>query len=191
MPGSGKTTIMAAARIAWEAAGLTVAGSSTAALAAHHLGTQAGLPQSASVAYWLTLIEHGDGPHGIDVLILDEAAMTDTRDLAALLHHATRTGTKIVEIGDPHQLASPGVGGAFTIQHDLTADPTSPSTAAKPTTSNAKPSNTSATANTNKPSPSGPTADASSSPLPRTKPSSPPSTTGGPTGTTTPTPTTA
>ncbi|OLT34387.1 hypothetical protein BJF79_07415 [Actinomadura sp. CNU-125] len=123
VPGSGKTTTMATARIAWEAAGLTVAGSSTAALAAHHLGTEAGLDQSRSVAYWLTLIEHGDGLHGIDVLILDEAAMTDTRDLAALLHHATQTGTKIVEIGDPHQLASPGVGGAFTIQHDLTGGP--------------------------------------------------------------------
>lgn len=119
VPGSGKTSLMCAARIAWEAAGYTVAGGATAAIAADHLRRSAGLSAAGSLAFWLTLIEYGDGLRGIDVLIVDEAAMADSRDLAVLLAHAADTGTKIVEIGDPHQLSSPGVGGAFAAQHRI------------------------------------------------------------------------
>lgn len=124
VPGSGKTSVMAAARIAWEAAGLTVAGAATAALAADHLGDAAGLAKTGSLAFWLTRATYGDGLHGVDVLVIDEAAMTDTRDLAALLEHAADTGTKIVLIGDPEQLPSPGVGGAFRALHILLGGPT-------------------------------------------------------------------
>jgi hypothetical protein len=119
VPGSGKTSLMCAARIAWEKAGYTVAGAATAALAADHLRNSSGLSAAGSIAYWLTLIEYGEGLHGVDVLIVDEAAMVDTRDLQALLAHAADTGTKIIEIGDPQQLSSPGVGGAFAAQHRI------------------------------------------------------------------------
>ncbi|MYU02157.1 MULTISPECIES: MobF family relaxase [unclassified Streptomyces] len=117
--GSGKTTIMDTARQAWEAHGLVIAGASTAAVAAANLKAEAGI-ESRTVASWLTGIRNGgSGLTGVDVLVLDEAAMCDDRDIAELLTHAAETGTKIVGIGDPKQLHSPGIGGSFAAVHHL------------------------------------------------------------------------
>ncbi|WP_424212707.1 MobF family relaxase [Streptomyces sp. BI20] len=115
--GAGKTTIMSAARQAWEAQGYVVAGASTAAIAAANLQAEAGVA-SRTVASWLTGIRAGGkGLTGVDILIVDEAAMCDDRDVAELLAHAARTGTKIVGVGDPKQLHSPGIGGSFAAVH--------------------------------------------------------------------------
>ncbi|MER7043653.1 MobF family relaxase [Streptomyces jumonjinensis] len=117
--GAGKTTIMDAARQAWEAQGLVIVGASTAAVAAANLKAEAGI-NSRTLASWLTGIRTGgQGLNGVDVLIVDEAAMCDDRDIAELLAHAATTGTKIVGIGDPKQLHSPGVGGHFAAVHHL------------------------------------------------------------------------
>ncbi|MFF3157961.1 MobF family relaxase [Streptomyces sp. NPDC057910] len=117
--GAGKTTIMDAARQAWEAQGLVIAGASTAAVAAANLKAEAGIT-SRTVASWLTGIRKGGrGLTGVDVLVVDEAAMCDDRDVAELLAHAAKTGTKVVGIGDPKQLHSPGVGGHFAAVHHL------------------------------------------------------------------------
>ncbi|GGK10572.1 hypothetical protein GCM10010123_45700 [Pilimelia anulata] len=115
--GAGKTTIMAAARAAFEAAGLRVAGTSTAAVAAQNLATEAGI-ESRTVAAWLTNIGAGRGLSGADVLVVDEAAMVDDRHLAQLLSAAGRD-TKVLLIGDPLQLKAPGVGGAFAEVHRI------------------------------------------------------------------------
>lgn len=117
--GAGKTTIMDAARQAWEAQGLVIAGASTAAVAAANLKAEAGIT-SRTLASWLTGIrEGGRGLAGVDVLVVDEAAMCDDRDIAELLQHAATTGTKVVGIGDPKQLHSPGVGGHFGAVHHI------------------------------------------------------------------------
>lgn len=117
--GSGKTTIMDTARQAWEAHGLVIAGASTAAVAAANLKAEAGI-ESRTLASWLTGIRNGgSGLTGVDVLVVDEAAMCDDRDIAELLTHAAETGTKAVGIGDPKQLHSPGIGGSFAAVHHL------------------------------------------------------------------------
>ncbi|WP_241838018.1 MobF family relaxase [Streptomyces sp. CB03234] len=117
--GAGKTTIMDTARQAWEAHGLVVAGASTAAVAAANLKAEAGIT-SRTLASWLTGIRTGGaGLNGVDVLVVDEAAMCDDRDIAELLTHAAKTGTKVVGIGDPKQLHSPGIGGSFAAVHHL------------------------------------------------------------------------
>ncbi|MGW5401985.1 MobF family relaxase [Streptomyces sp. NPDC003952] len=117
--GSGKTTIMDTARQAWEAHGLVIAGASTAAVAAANLKAEAGIT-SRTLASWLTGIRTGGaGLTGVDVLVVDEAAMCDDRDIAELLTHAAQTGTKVVGIGDPKQLHSPGIGGSFAAVHHL------------------------------------------------------------------------
>ncbi|MEV7090118.1 MobF family relaxase [Streptomyces sp. NPDC093085] len=117
--GAGKTTIMDTARQAWEAQGFVVAGASTAAVAAANLKAEAGI-ESRTVASWLTGIRTGGaGLDGVDVLVVDEAAMCDDRDIAELLAHAAGTGTKVVGIGDPKQLHSPGIGGSFAAVHHL------------------------------------------------------------------------
>ncbi|WP_238783415.1 MobF family relaxase [Streptomyces monomycini] len=117
--GAGKTTIMDTARQAWEAHGLVIAGASTAAVAAANLKAEAGI-ESRTLASWLTGIRNGGpGLTGVDVLVVDEAAMCDDRDIAELLTHAAETGTKIVGIGDPKQLHSPGIGGSFAAVHHI------------------------------------------------------------------------
>ncbi|MFC9990672.1 MobF family relaxase [Streptomyces globisporus] len=117
--GAGKTTIMDTARQAWEAQGLVIAGASTAAVAAANLKAEAGT-ESRTLASWLTGIRNGGtGLAGVDVLVVDEAAMCDDRDIAELLTHAAMTGTKVVGIGDPKQLHSPGIGGSFAAVHHI------------------------------------------------------------------------
>ncbi|MEV4162137.1 MobF family relaxase [Nonomuraea dietziae] len=114
--GAGKTTIMAAARSGFEARGLVVRGAATAAVAAANLAAESGI-RSSTIATWLLRIKDGRGLAGIDVLVVDEAAMVDDRQLATLLSEAERTGTKVVLIGDPLQLRAVGVGGAFRAIH--------------------------------------------------------------------------
>ncbi|MFI9206480.1 MobF family relaxase [Streptomyces sp. NPDC053048] len=116
--GSGKTTLMEACRIGWDAVGLTYAGACLSAVAAQNLHEGSGIP-SSTIASWLKRIEGGNGLRGVDVLVLDEAAMTDDRAMAVLLTEAARTGTKVIAIGDPQQLQAIGPGGGFEEVHRL------------------------------------------------------------------------
>ncbi len=144
-PGTGKTTLMRTARTAWEAEGYTVAGAATAAVAAQNLALESGI-EARTVAQWVREIRAGDaaraalasgqltdpgvlaqaqrdaglpGLAGVDVLVLDEANLTDDRDRAALYTAAARSGTKLVEVGDPRQLRGVGCGSLFSRVHQL------------------------------------------------------------------------
>ncbi|CAL9621970.1 ATP-dependent RecD-like DNA helicase (plasmid) [Nocardiopsis dassonvillei] len=114
--GAGKTTIMSAARCAWEAAGLRVEGAAVAAVAAAGLRAGAGIT-SRTIASWRQSIKTGPGLKGVDVLVVDEGAMVGDRDMAALVEEAVRRGTKIVSIGDPLQLRPVSAGSVFARLH--------------------------------------------------------------------------
>lgn len=116
--GAGKSTLMEACRIGWDAAGTTYAGACLSAVAAQNLASASAIP-SRTVAAWLERISRGKGLAGIDVLVLDEATMVDDRSAALLMSEAARTGTKIVGIGDHLQLQAIGVGGWFREAHRL------------------------------------------------------------------------
>ncbi|MEU3189511.1 MobF family relaxase [Streptomyces sp. NPDC006992] len=116
--GAGKSTLMEACRIGWDASGLTYAGATLAAVAAQQLEGASGIP-ARTVASWLRRIDSGEGLSGIDVLVVDEATMVDDRSAAVLLAEAERTGTKLLAIGDPLQMQAVGVGGWFAEAHRL------------------------------------------------------------------------
>ncbi|MFJ4343189.1 MobF family relaxase [Streptomyces sp. NPDC088915] len=116
--GTGKSTLMEACRIAWDATGHTYAGATVSAVAAKSLDDASGIP-ARSIASWLQQIRDGQGLTGIDVLVVDEATMSNDRQAAALMTEAQRTGTKIVAIGDPQQLQAIGPGGWFKEVHRL------------------------------------------------------------------------
>jgi hypothetical protein len=116
--GAGKTVLTEAIRVAYEARGLVVAGATLAATAGAGLQLESGIP-TRTIASWLKRIDERAGLRGVDVLVVDEAAMTDDRQLARLMAEAAATGTKVLLIGDPHQLKSPGVGGSFAAVHEL------------------------------------------------------------------------
>ncbi|MFI6713492.1 MobF family relaxase [Nonomuraea sp. NPDC050478] len=116
--GAGKTTLMAAVKTAFEARGLVVRGAATAAVAAANLTAESGIA-SHTVADWLRRIRDPErrGLRGVDVLVVDEAAMVDDRELAVLLQEAERRSTKVVLVGDPLQLRAVGIGGGFGTVH--------------------------------------------------------------------------
>lgn len=116
--GAGKSTLMEACRIAWDATGTTYAGATLAAVAAKNLTDASGIP-TRTVAGWLAAIERGTGLRGVDVLVVDEATMVDDRAAAVLMTEAAKTGTKIVAIGDHLQLQAIGPGGWFREAHRL------------------------------------------------------------------------
>jgi conjugative relaxase-like TrwC/TraI family protein len=112
--GSGKTTVMAAVRDAFEAGGYQVIGTSTSGQAARTLGREAGIAQSKTLASLRWQLEHDrlalTSGH---VLVLDEAGMASDRDVSFLLDEARMAGAKVVLVGDDRQLGAVGVGGAL------------------------------------------------------------------------------
>lgn len=119
-PGTGKTTLMRTVRVVFEAAGYVVGGAATAAVAAQNLQTESGI-SSHTVAHYTQRLRRGEADvlRGVDVLIIDEANLTEDRDRAALYQDAARSGTRIIEIGDGKQLRGVGVGSLFARVHEI------------------------------------------------------------------------
>jgi conjugative relaxase-like TrwC/TraI family protein len=110
--GTGKTFTLGAAREAWHAAGYPVLGVAIARRAAGELREGAGI-ESTSVAALLADRAKGDRLPERCVLVVDEAGMVPTRELAELLDHVERALGKLVLVGDDRQLPSIDAGGAF------------------------------------------------------------------------------
>ena len=111
--GTGKTFALDAARAAWESSDLKVTGAALAARAAAELRDGAGI-RSTTLAKLLIELREGSAVLGsTDVLVVDEAGMVGTRQLAQVLGHASTGGAKVVLVGDPHQLPEIDAGGAF------------------------------------------------------------------------------
>lgn len=111
--GAGKTTALAAARDACQASGIVVVGAALAARAARELQTGAGI-DSFTVQQLLNDADRtGQALQPGSVLVVDEAAMVGTRQLAHLLELAARASAKVVLVGDHHQLPEIDAGGLF------------------------------------------------------------------------------
>ena len=112
--GTGKTYALDAARDAWQTSGIRVTGVALAARAALELQASAGI-RSITLARLLDQLER-DAPDVLQpgsVLVVDEAGMIGTRQLARLLDHAEKRQVKVVLVGDPHQLPEIDAGGLF------------------------------------------------------------------------------
>jgi len=111
--GAGKTTMMKAAREAWEAAGYRVIGGALAGKAAEGLEKEEGIG-SRTLSSWERRWSQGrDQLDDKTVLVLDEAGMVSSRQMAFFVEAATRAGAKLVLIGDPEQLQPIEAGAAF------------------------------------------------------------------------------
>jgi ATP-dependent exoDNAse (exonuclease V) alpha subunit len=97
--GTGKTFTLGAAREAWQEAGLPVLGVAIARRAANELWEGAGI-RSTSVAALLGDLRNGTWLPERSVLVVDEAGMVPTRELAELLDHVQRASGKLVLVGD-------------------------------------------------------------------------------------------
>jgi len=112
--GAGKTTMLAAVAVAFEASGCQVLGTATAGQAARTLADGADLRTSSTLASLVGRLDRGQlHLDERSVVILDEAGMTDDIDLARLTTHAQLAGAKLIVVGDHRQLGAVGPGGAL------------------------------------------------------------------------------
>ena len=111
--GAGKSTMLAAAREAWEAEGYQVHGAALSGKAAEGLEESSGI-QSRTLASWSRGWENDRGTIGRgDVFVIDEAGMVGSRQLARFVGEAEARGAKIVLVGDHEQLQAIGAGAPF------------------------------------------------------------------------------
>ncbi|WP_206533520.1 Ti-type conjugative transfer relaxase TraA [Mesorhizobium sp. M5C.F.Cr.IN.023.01.1.1] len=111
--GAGKSTMLAAAREAWEAQGYQVHGAALSGKAAEGLEESSGI-QSRTLASWSRGWDNDRGMIGRgDVFVIDEAGMVGSRQLARFIDEAEQRGAKIVLVGDHEQLQAIGAGAPF------------------------------------------------------------------------------
>jgi conjugative relaxase-like TrwC/TraI family protein len=126
--GTGKTTAMRALTRAWTDDGHQVVALAPNKAGATVLGDELGVG-AQTVAKLLTTEHHRDRegqPSGVaagTMLLVDEAGMTATADLAALLELARTRGAVLRLVGDPDQLSAVESGGALRL---LAADTRAP-----------------------------------------------------------------
>jgi hypothetical protein len=122
--GTGKSHTMAAAAHAWAATGIPVRGLAVSAAAAGVLQAGTGIAADTVAKF---LHEHdrpaGPGPdwrlRSGEVLVVDEASMVPSTDLARLIVLAEEAGGKVVLVGDWAQLGAVEAGGLFRLlAHD-------------------------------------------------------------------------
>ncbi len=113
LAGAGKSTMLSAARDAWERAGYSVHGAALSGKAAEGLEQSSGIA-SRTLASWEAGWSAGRGELGRgDVFVIDEAGMVSSRQLASFIGAAEKVGAKIVLVGDPEQLQPIQAGAAF------------------------------------------------------------------------------
>ena len=112
--GSGKSRLLSVARQAWEAQGYTVKGAALAGIAAEHLTLASGINARTLARYELAWEGDRDPLTSNDVLVIDEAALVGTRQLARVLEAAEKAKAKVVMVGDPEPLQSIEAGTPFT-----------------------------------------------------------------------------
>jgi Ti-type conjugative transfer relaxase TraA len=111
--GAGKTTMMKAAREAWETAGYRVVGGALAGKAAEGLSSEAGIA-SRTLSSWE--LAWSKGQNQLDdrtIFVLDEAGMVSSGQMGLIVDTVTRSGAKLVLVGDPEQLQPIEAGAPF------------------------------------------------------------------------------
>lgn len=122
LPGVGKTTIQSAVRVLGEQTGREVVGLTLSQAAAERLESEAGF-RCVNTAR-ARILEEGHSPvipfNGI--VVVDEAAMVDSRANGRILEIARDRGCIVVEIGDVRQLQPIDFGASFRIVREATRE---------------------------------------------------------------------
>ena len=116
--GAGKTRMIRAARDAWAADGTVVRGLAVSAVAAGVLAEEAGVPADTVAKFLHDTRRSGNPSGGLgsgEVVVVDEAAMLGSADLAALVEVVEAADAKLVLVGDHHQLGAVEAGGLFRL----------------------------------------------------------------------------
>jgi hypothetical protein len=118
--GSGKTRTLAQAAEAWQAHGRQVIGLATSQGGRNVLAA-AGVPLAENTSVFLGHTPAQRGGRGIrdlstgSLILMDEASMTSTADLADIIGYAAGNGHKVIVCGDHAQLAAVESGGGMQL----------------------------------------------------------------------------
>jgi len=111
--GTGKSTMLGAARAGWESAGYEVIGTAIASRTAAELQVSTGI-ESITMARLLIDLERGDTElTRRHVVVVDEASLVGSRSLDRLQRQVDGARAKLVLVGDNRQLSSIDAGGAL------------------------------------------------------------------------------
>lgn len=119
LAGAGKSTLLATARDAWARQGVTVHGAALAGKAAEELQTASGITSRTLASLEMSWKNGYDPIAKGEVLVVDEAGMIGTRQLAQVASKVNEIGAKLVLVGDPDQLQPIEAGTPF---RQVTAD---------------------------------------------------------------------
>lgn len=111
--GAGKSTILSAAKQAWEASGHRVLGAALAGKAAKGLEQSAGIKSRTLASYELSWQNERNQLQAGDVLVIDEAGMIGSKQMGRLLSEAKDKGAKVVLVGDAEQLQPIEAGAPY------------------------------------------------------------------------------
>ncbi|HEY1757670.1 MAG TPA: AAA family ATPase [Bryobacteraceae bacterium] len=116
--GTGKSYVISAIREVYESQGRRVIGLAPTNAVAQNMKEE-GFAQARTLHSELFALDNGRSQWDRNsVVMVDEAAMIDTRNLGRLTVHARDAGAKMILIGDDRQLASIERGGMFSVLKD-------------------------------------------------------------------------
>ncbi|MET1414401.1 Ti-type conjugative transfer relaxase TraA [Roseibium sp. HPY-6] len=113
--GTGKSTILAAAREAWEASGHRVFGAALAGKAAKGLEQCSGIQSRTLASFELSWENDRNQLQRGDVLVIDEAGMIGSKQMSRFINEAKDKGVKVVLVGDAEQLQPIEAGAPFRV----------------------------------------------------------------------------
>lgn len=111
--GTGKSFSLGAAKAVWEASGARVMGVALAGIATDGLVKDAGIDSRTIESFRCAIQEGNLQLHSKDVIVMDEAGMTDSESMHAVLEAVQAARAKLVLVGDPGQLQPVGPGASF------------------------------------------------------------------------------
>lgn len=113
LAGTGKSHLLGAAREAWEASGYEPRGAALAGKAAKGLAEDSGLRAQTLHSLLADLKRGRDRLTARTVLVIDEAGMVGSRQLARVLEEVDKAHAKLVLVGDANQLQPIEAGQLF------------------------------------------------------------------------------
>lgn len=111
--GAGKSTMLGQVRAELEAAGYNVRGGALSGIAAENLEQGSDITARTLASWAYAWAKGKDQLSEKDVLVIDEAGMIGSRQLAEVLRTARDANAKVVLVGDAEQLQAIEAGAAF------------------------------------------------------------------------------